>query len=425
MNDRKKFSSVPLLLIVATILSYIFTSMTVWSTDGKYLFLSRYLRINQHERVISGENFAPDQYRFGSYYLVEYFFKYIPIPWLDENTSEVSKMLLSTEYWTDEARGMVEAYFPLQERERIVSDLEVTINEAIDRIAGKSILLQNALKAMVSSLNWQTYITEPASTLLLLGENLPDDLRVAVDLTSEDNRTLNGHITARFFFNILTILLLYAFGRHFLTPAMSLFSVLLFQSIMPLTTMYFGWETFHAAALFLAGLLLIIERRSFITLCMVILLGSTFRADHMVFLSLILFGFNYERYSGKAEKFLLYLKALATFAIPVVFTLLSSRLLYPQAKYSVDLVQLGYNLNYPWSWIFPLLFLSIPLIFYDSIGEEDFFRKTWFWIVPFVAMNFIVARPAEVRLLIPVLIYTIPIAVKGLSKFFPVDVSKA
>jgi hypothetical protein len=189
--------------------------------------------------------------------------------------------------------------------------------------------------------------------------------------------------------------------------------------------MYFGWETFHAAALFLAGLLLIIERRSFITLCMVILLGSTFRADHMVFLSLILFGFNYERYSGKAEKFLLYLKAIVTFAIPVVFTLLSSRLLYPQAKYSVDLIQLGYNLNYPWSWIFPLLFLSIPLIFYDSIGEEDFFRKTWFWIVPFVVMNFIVARPAEVRLLIPVLIYTIPIAVKGLLKFFPIDVSKA
>ncbi|HNS67910.1 MAG TPA: hypothetical protein PKG97_09985, partial [Mesotoga infera] len=116
---------------------------------------------------------------------------------------------------------------------------------------------------------------------------------------------------------------------------------------------------------------------------------------------------------------------LTTFAIPVAFTLLSSRLLYPQAEYSVDLVQLWYNLTYPWSWIFPLLFLSIPLIFYDSIGEEDFFRKTWFWIVPFVVMNFIVARPAEVRLLIPVLIYTIPIAVKGLLKFFPIDVSKA
>ncbi|HPM96136.1 MAG TPA: hypothetical protein PLM80_11285, partial [Mesotoga sp.] len=164
MSDRKKLSRRLLLLIVAAILSYIFTSMTVWSTDGKYLFLSRYLRINQHERAISGKNFAPDQYRFGSYYLVEYFFKYIPIPWLDENTAEVSKMLLSAGYWTDEARGMVDAYFPLQEREKIVSDLEVTINETIDGIAGKSILLQNALKAMVGGLNWQTYITEPAST---------------------------------------------------------------------------------------------------------------------------------------------------------------------------------------------------------------------------------------------------------------------
>lgn len=99
---------------------------------------------------------------------------------------------------------MIDSYFPLVEREKLVSDLEKVIEELVDSVTGKNLLFNNALKAFASSLNWQVYLTDPATTALLIGERLPEDIKRAVDLSSYENRILNGHITARFFFNVLT-----------------------------------------------------------------------------------------------------------------------------------------------------------------------------------------------------------------------------
>lgn len=408
-----------LLLIVFVLLSYIFTSMTVWTTDGKYLFVSRYLRINQHKRVLSGENFAPDQYRFGSYYLVENLFKFIPLEWLDENSEELSMMLLSGDYWTEEKKGMIDSYFPLVEREKLVSDLEKVIEELVDSVTGKNLLLNNALKAFASSLNWQVYLTDPATTALLIGERLPEDIKSAVDLSSYENRILNGHITARFFFNVLTLLLLYNFCRLFSSPSESLLSTVVFQAIMPLTTMYFGWETFHAAALFIGGLLLIAKGGRFYLLCLLMVLGSLFRPDHMIFLSLIYLLFNFNKGLSWSKRALILSKSLIAGVIPAALTFVVSRFLYPNAEYSVDLIQLRYNLTYIWSWIYPLIFASIPLLFLREVKRYSFFRKTWFWVLPFIVMNFLVAKTAEVRLLTPVIVFFAPLIGIGLQRFFP------
>ncbi|HCO69149.1 MAG TPA: hypothetical protein DIT26_00940 [Mesotoga infera] len=408
-----------LLLIIFALLSYIFISMTVWTTDGKYLFLSRYLRINQHNRVISGENFAPDQYRFGSYYLVENLFKFIPIEWLDENSEELSMMLLSRDYWTEEKKGMIDSYFPVAEREKLVSDLEKVIEELVDSVTAKNLLLNNALKAFASSLNWQVYLTDPATTALLIGERLPEEIKRAVDLSSNENQILNGHITARFFFNILTLILLYGFCRVFSSPSESLLSTVVFQAIMPLTTMYFGWETFHAAALFIGGLLLIAKRGRFYLLCLLMALGSLFRPDHMIFLSLIYLLFNFNSGLSWSKRAFVLSKSFITAAIPAVLTFAVSRFLYPDAEYSVDLIQLRYNMTYIWSWIYPMIFASIPLLFLREVKSYGFFRKTWFWILPFIAMNFLVARTAEVRLFTPVIAYFAPLIGIGLQRFFP------
>jgi len=408
-----------LLLIIFALLSYIFTSMTVWTTDGKYLFVSRYLRINQHNRVISGGNFAPDQYRFGSYYLVENLFKFIPIEWLDENSEELSRMLLSSDYWTEDKKGMIDSYFPLAEREKLVSDLEKVIEELVDSVTGKSPLLNNALKAFASSLNWQVYLTDPATTALLIGERLPEDIKRAVDLSSDENRILNGHITARFFFNILTLILLYGFCRVFSSPSESLLSTVVFQAIMPLTVMYFGWETFHAAALFVGGLLLIAKGGRFYLLCLLMALGSLFRADHMIFLALIYLLFNFNKDLSWSKRALILFKSLVAGVIPVSLTFVVSRFIYPDAEYSVDLIQIRYNMTYIWSWIYPMIFASIPLLFLREVKNYGFFRRTWFWILPFIAMNFLAARTAEVRLFTPVIAFFTPLVGIGLHRFFP------
>jgi len=408
-----------LLLIIFALLSYIFTSMTVWTTDGKYLFVSRYLRINQHNRVISGENFAPDQYRFGSYYLVENLFKFIPFEWLDENSEELSKMLLSSDYWTEDKKGMIDSYFPLAEREKLVSDLEKVIEELVDSVTGKNLLLNNALKAFASSLNWQVYLTDPATTALLIGERLPEDIKRAVELSSDENRILNGHITARFFFNILTLILLYGFCRVFSSPSESLLSTVAFQAIMPLTTMYFGWETFHGAALFIGGLLLIAKRGRFYLLCLLMALGSLFRPDHMIFLSLIYLLFNLESGLSWQKRAFILSKSLIAGSIPAVLTFVVSRFIFPDAEYSVDLIQFRYNMTYIWSWIYPMIFASIPLLFLREVKRCGFFRKTWFWVLPFIAMNFLIARTAEVRLFTPVIAFLAPLIGIGLQRFFP------
>jgi len=416
VKDKRTIQRGIFLLIIFALLSYIFTSMTVWTTDGKYLLVSRYLRINQHDRVVSGENFAPDQYRFGSYYLVENFFKYFPIKWLDENSEELSSMLLSADYWTSEKKSMVDAYFPLDERESLVSDAEKAIAEFVDSVAGNSILLSNALKAMVAGLKWQEYITDPATAALLIGERLPEDVKAALDPSSEANRILNGHITARFFFNLLTLLLLYAFCRIFSSPVASLLSVVSFQAIMPLTTMYFGWETFHGLALFVGGLLVIARKGRFFHLCLLIMLGSLFRADHMVFLPLIYLLYNFRGDISGKIKLRLMLKSFIAGSIPVLLMYIFGTVLFPDAKYSVDLIQLGYNIGYFWSWIYPLVFLFIPLLFVREIRDIDFFKRTWFWVLPFVAMNFVVARTAEVRLFTPVLAFMTPLVGVGLLR---------
>ncbi|MDD4208467.1 hypothetical protein [Mesotoga sp.] len=419
MEEKYSIGRGVLLLIIFALLSYIFTSMTVWTTDGKYLFVSRYLRINQHNRIISGENFAPDQYRFGSYYLVENLFKFLPIEWLDENSEELSRMLLSRDYWTEEKKGMIDSYFPVAEREKLVSDGEKVIEELVDSVTGKNILLNNALKAFASSLNWQVYLTDPATTALLIGERLPEDIKRAVELSSDENRILNGHITARFLFNILTLILLYGFCRVFSSPSESLLSTVIFQAIMPLTTMYFGWETFHGAALFIGGLLLIAKRGRFYLLCLLMALGSLFRPDHMIFLSLIYLLFNLERGLSWQKRAFILSKSLIAGAIPAVLTFVVSRFIFPDAEYSVDLIQFRYNMTYIWSWIYPMIFASIPLLFLREVKRCGFFRKTWFWVIPFIAMNFLIARTAEVRLFTPVIAFLAPLIGIGLQRFFP------
>lgn len=419
MEEKYNIGRGVLLLIIFALLSYIFTSMTVWTTDGKYLFVSRYLRINQHNRIISGENFAPDQYRFGSYYLVENLFKFLPIEWLDENSEELSRMLLSRDYWTEEKKGMIDSYFPVAEREKLVSDGEKVIEELVDSVTGKNILLNNALKAFASSLNWQVYLTDPATTALLIGERLPEDIKRAVELSSDENRILNGHITARFLFNILTLILLYGFCRVFSSPSESLLSTVIFQAIMPLTTMYFGWETFHGAALFIGGLLLIAKRGRFYLLCLLMALGSLFRPDHMIFLSLIYLLFNLERGLSWQKRAFILSKSLIAGAIPAVLTFVVSRFIFPDAEYSVDLIQFRYNMTNIWSWIYPMIFASIPLLFLREVKRCGFFRKTWFWVIPFIAMNFLIARTAEVRLFTPVIAFLAPLIGIGLQRFFP------
>jgi hypothetical protein len=148
-------------------------------------------------------------------------------------------------------------------------------------------------------------------------------------------------------------------------------------------------------------------------------LGSLFRPDHMIFLSLIYLLFNFNKGLSWSKRALILSKSLIAGVIPAALTFVVSRFLYPNAEYSVDLIQLRYNITYIWSWIYPLIFASIPLLFLREVKRYSFFRKTWFWILPFIVMNFLVAKTAEVRLFTPVIVFFAPLIGIGLQRFFP------
>ncbi|MFW6121291.1 MAG: hypothetical protein ACOC80_10405, partial [Petrotogales bacterium] len=230
----------------------------------------------------------------------------------------------------------------------------------------------------------------------------------SIQLNSEDNRILNGHITSRFFFCFLTMILLYRFCRNFVSVKLSIISMFVFQAFLPLTTMYFGWETFIGTTFFLGGLICIIEKRSLFLLLLITLFGSTARADHMVFISIIYFLFHFKSSMKKNQKVRIFLNSTISFSIPVISILIISLFLYPEANYVTDIIQLNYNIKYIWSWIYPLIFLTLPIIFYKGIMNYDFFKKSWYWIIPFIIMNFSMAKTVEVRIFLPAIVYSMP-----------------
>ncbi|MFO7882830.1 MAG: hypothetical protein R6U52_09875 [Kosmotogaceae bacterium] len=403
-----------LIVFLSLIFSYIFTSMTVWTTDGKYLFLSRYLRINQHKRILNGENFAPDQYRFGSYYLVEHFFKHIPIRWLDEYSAEIENMLLNEDYWTEEKKELVDAYFPENEREMLKNNLTQTMNQIASTLSGENPFLKNLILNYFESTNWEVYISEPSTTLLFIGNVLPEEVETAVKLDSENNRIINGHITSRFFFCFLTMIILYRFSRHFVSAKLAVISIFVFQSLLPFTTLYFGWETFIGTTLFLSGLICIIEKRTFVLLTLLVILGSTVRPDHMVFISIIYFLYYFKSTTERKSVMKFFINTSLLLLIPVISIFIISVFIFPQADYVTDIFQLKYNLTYIWSWIYPLIFLALPILFFKGINSYYFFRKTWYWIIPFIFMNFLLAKTVEVRLFLPVIAYSIPFVISEL-----------
>ncbi|MFO7882829.1 MAG: hypothetical protein R6U52_09870, partial [Kosmotogaceae bacterium] len=54
------------------------------------------------------------------------------------------------------------------------------------------------------------------------------------------------------------------------------------------------------------------------------------------------------------------------------------------------------------------------ILFSYKIKQIVFYKKTWLWIIPFILVNFLVARTSEVRLFLPLLAYSIPFVINGI-----------
>lgn len=414
-NDRSKKKVFLIALFVAIVLSYIFTSMILWTTESRFLTISRYSKVMRHREAIEGKSFAPDQYRFGSYYLVEYIFKHIPLRWYDVFNDIVAEGLDPTG-WSEGTEKSVELFFPEEDRAVIIKEIESTIDRIIDSFSPNNLLLRNMLKAAIDSFGWQEYINDIEKTTMLIGKNIPGEFKALIEKDSAESALVNGYVTFRFFFTATTLLLVFLLCAQFTDALTSLLGMSLFAALLPMVAQDFMQaETMLSATVFAGFLVALLKNKSYLLLLLLVLLGCTARTDQTLFAGVIYLLYKVPG-AIKRRKWLSLLAGLSLVFIPLVATLLLSEVIYAGSEYYLDFIQLEYNLNHPWAWIYPLIFLAIPLAFSPMIRNIDFFRKTWLWVPPFMVMNYLFARPAEVRLLLPVLIYSVPYVVAGVKE---------
>ena len=412
VNDRSKKKVFLIALFFSVVLSYIFTSMILWTTESRFLTISRYSKVMRHREAIEGKSFAPDQYRFGSYYLVEYIFKHIPLRWYDVFNDIIAEGL-DPKGWSEGTQESVELFFPEEDRAMIIQEIESAIDGIIDSFSPNNLLLKNMLKAAIDSFGWQEYVNDIEKTTMLIGSNIPGELKVLIEKDSAESALVNGYVTFRFFFTVTTLLLVFLLCSQFADPLTSLLGMSLFAALLPLVAQDFMQaETMLSATVFVGFLVALLKNKSYLLLLLLVLLGCTARTDQILFAGVI-----HLLYKGpgaiKSRKWFSLLAGLSLVLIPLAATLLLSEVIYVGSEYYLDFFQFEHNLSHPWAWVYPLIFLAIPLAFSPKIRDIDFFRRTWLWIPPFIAMNYLVARPAEVRLLLPVLLYSVPFVVAG------------
>jgi len=403
------------------VLSYVFTSVSVWTTDSRFITVSRFIRVYGHENLIRGTGYAPEQYRFGGFYLVEYFFKYIPLKWYDVYNSSLSDLLTSEETWTEEMQKTVDKFFPQDDREEMIGEIQRVIDETLESFFPGNAFVQNLLRGMIDGLQWQSYLTNVEETLLTLGEMIPENIRNHLLEDSEETRLVNGYFTSRFFLFMILLTIIYFLCREFLNPGQALFGVVLFTALTPFALQDFlQAETLLSLLLFTAMILITKRDGSRLILILITVLCCTARTDHALFGALIYASLRGIDSLRRREWSKAVYAALLLF-IPLVATILISGLLFPEAEYYVDVFQLEFNLTHVWNLVFPLVFLLLPFAFIYQIKELTFYRRTWFWMPLFIGMNFVVGKTAEVRLFLPVIIYSIPLIVRGAMLAIGVD----
>lgn len=115
-----------LVLLTIVVLSYIVTSVGFWMVEDTFSIAGRIFLYHTHRKVIEGVGPAPNQYRYVPYPLVEYFFKHSPIRWYSNTYVKLKQWLGfdAREIVKKNNRLSLDAHVPLEEREKMLTDIE-------------------------------------------------------------------------------------------------------------------------------------------------------------------------------------------------------------------------------------------------------------------------------------------------------------
>lgn len=404
------------ILIVTTIvvLSYIVTSAGFWLVENTFSIAGRVFLYESHRKLIEGKGPAPNQYRYAPYLLVEHFFKYIPLRWYCNTYIKLERWLGFDKraFVQKENELNLNAHISAEEREKMVEDLESFIKDKLLEIT-KNPLTTNLIVNVVNNFGWKEWIKDPFTFLQQFSQQMPDYIKDIFDKKSDLTKVINGYANMRFTFTIIILLFLYLWMRIFTNEFVSYVSLFAYSIFIVFSYGDFGQQEFLiSVALFIAGMALIYRKKPWWMILVLISLECFVRTDHALFIAMI-----YSLYNFPLNKRKLFSHGILFF-IPIFATYLLAKVFFPNAIYYTLPFILEENLQDPWAIIYPTVFFVLPLFFIKKFGEYEFYKKTWLWMIPFVALNLMMGAVREIRLFLPLMAYLFPVLFTGVVSLY-------
>ena len=403
-----------LVLLTVVVLSYVVTSIGFWMVEDTFSIAGRIFLYHTHRKLIEGVGPAPNQYRYVPYPLVEYFFKHSPIRWYSNTYVKLKQWLGfdAREIVKRNNQLSLNAHVPPEEREKMLTDVENFLREKLLEIT-KNPLTSNLLFGILNNLGWRDWVKDPFNALEKISKELPSPIIDVFDNDSDLTKVVNGYATMRFTFTILLFLVLHAWMKFFVRDFTAYVSLFAYSIFLAFGYGDFAQQEFIISLLFFVAGLILIYRRKPWWIVLLFVIGQCFvRTDHALFTAVIYSLFNFSREKKKL------LQQGVLVVIPVFMILVLSEVIFPKAEYYISAVMIMENVQDPWALVYPLFFFALPLFFVRKIRNNDFFRKTWLWMIPFVVMNFVMGCAREVRLYLPIMAYIFPMFWLGVESLY-------
>ena len=403
-----------LVLLTVVVLSYVVTSIGFWMVEDTFSIAGRIFLYHTHRKLIEGVGPAPNQYRYVPYPLVEYFFKHSPIRWYSNTYVKLKQWLGfdAREIVKRNNQLSLNAHVPPEEREKMLTDVENFLREKLLEIT-KNPLTSNLLFGILNNLGWRDWVKDPFNALEKISKELPSPIIDVFDNDSDLTKVVNGYATMRFTFTILLFLVLHAWMKFFVRDFTAYVSLFAYSIFLAFGYGDFAQQEFIISLLFFVAGLILIYRRKPWWIVLLLVIGQCFvRTDHALFTAVIYSLFNFSREKKKL------LQQGVLVVIPVFMILVLSEVIFPKAEYYISAVMIMENVQDPWALVYPLFFFALPLFFVRKIRNNDFFRKTWLWMIPFIVMNFVMGCAREVRLYLPIMAYIFPMFWLGVESLY-------
>ncbi|AJC74642.1 hypothetical protein AJ81_01895 [Pseudothermotoga hypogea DSM 11164 = NBRC 106472] len=403
-----------LVLLTVVVLSYVVTSIGFWMVEDTFSIAGRIFLYHTHRKLIEGVGPAPNQYRYVPYPLVEYFFKHSPIRWYSNTYVKLKQWLGfdAREIVKRNNQLSLNAHVPPEEREKMLTDVENFLREKLLEIT-KNPLTSNILLGILNNLGWRDWVKDPFNALEKISKELPSPIIDVFDNDSDLTKVVNGYATMRFTFTILLFLVLHAWMKFFVRDFTAYVSLFAYSIFLAFGYGDFAQQEFIISLLFFVAGLILIYRRKPWWVVLLLVIGQCFvRTDHALFTAVIYSLFNFSREKKKL------LRQGVLVVIPVFMILVLSEVIFPKAEYYISAVMIMENVQDPWALVYPLFFFALPLFFVRKIRNNDFFRKTWLWMIPFIVMNFVMGCAREVRLYLPIMAYIFPMFWLGVESLY-------